>query len=394
MKHCSFKTALIFVIVFTTLYAVYQSYNTDISHFYSNQIVAANTYSFEQYFNEILTWISHPSSFCVENYANIRQSTHSSIVIISISNFNGGVITFTQSDIVTKEFIFYLRLSRILYINKHGYKYCEFQETFDRTRPPHWSKFNAIRMVSTLQNIKHIIWIDIDAIFHSQSTSIEASALFGNANTSTKDSTMIFTQSLSFKHPNCGFFMANNIKPNILDFLDLLEYVIANNDIKTHSRTFEQRVINFILHHNKTIFDKYCIILPFEKQLQLFHGPNYIQNLNYNKYEFFVWHWTGIKQRYNKMIFVLKQEIALLLMQQHIHQSGNIFDKYYSKYNLDEVVTENLSTINVHEFEPEWIKNAKICKSRAWTSEKTILHLGKVYDLQTIRELCNNSSQK
>eukprot|EP01083_Nonionella_stella_P050034 133214_1 len=383
----SFRRMVFTVIVFSTLISIYQIFTEqhqliDISHEMLSNPMQYKSYSFEYYFEEILSWCSSPNSFCIENYHNRIHSKDSSIVILSISNFNGGIIghLWSASQDTKEEFIFYLRLSRILYANKYRYKYCEFQETFDRTRPPQWSKYNALRMVSTLHNVQHIIWMDIDAIFHSYSRSIEQSPLFNIS----ENKLMILTQSQDFEIANLGCFMVNNIQPKLNEFLDLLEYITVKQDIKTYGSTFEQRAMNFLFHYNKTIFDKYCVKLPRSKEVQLFHGPQHHYNLLKNKYSFLVWHWTGIKQRYTKMIFSLKQEISLFMYQQNISQSKDMFERYFAKYNLGKSIANDVD----HPFEPEWIKSVKICKSKKWSDEKSMELLGKVYGEEEIRQRC------
>eukprot|EP01084_Bolivina_argentea_P262715 444398_1 len=117
-----------------------------------NESIASET----EYIIKMIKWSISPNSFCFENYLYTLSNKDSSYVILSITNLN----ELNRNLTITKKFIFYLRISRILYANKYTYKYCEFQQTFDISKPPHWSKWNAIRMISTLQNIQHIIWID------------------------------------------------------------------------------------------------------------------------------------------------------------------------------------------------------------------------------------------
>eukprot|EP01084_Bolivina_argentea_P163611 284597_1 len=217
-----------------------------------------NHSSKSNYIKKMITWSVSPNSFCFENYyfyfENDKDSSH---ILLSIMNVN----ELNRNLTMTKQFTFYLRISRILYANKYQYKYCEFGESFDISKPPHWSKWNAIRMISTLKNAKHILWTDIDAIFHSKTKSIENSIFY--LNNYNKNKIFVFAKAGDNNGINAGIFMVNaavNITDkfgqiwDVMDVLDLFSFIESDKKIKTYVPPYEQLVLRVFRKEYKTIF--------------------------------------------------------------------------------------------------------------------------------------------
>ena len=350
----------------------------------NNNNISHNNNNTSNYILSIIEWSNNPYSFCFENYKfHNLHNKHSDIAILSISN----LAEQRRHSQTTKEFIFYLRLTRILYANKYNYKYCEFQASFDISKPPHWSKFNSIRILSTLQNIKHIIWIDIDAIFHSNSTSLQNSPFFTNDLHKTK--LFQFTKSGTNNAINAGLFVINlktkNTNLNAIDILDLFSKIEMENEIKTYSPPYDQHILRLFARdiRYKNIYNEYCIMFDSKQyKLQLF-GKDMMKHVE-DKNEWFIWHWTGVNERYKIMIPTMKKEILLFWNQL----------KYDLNVDINLMINNIHSNLNVlikhkqYKFEPKWIKYSLLCESKWWSTDKQKKVIGHVTTEQERFNIC------
>lgn len=344
-----------------------------------------------EYVEQMIEWSDTPNSFCFESYQNLINDIDSKYIILSISNLN----EMSRNLTISQEFIFYLRLSRILFGNKYGYKYCEFGETFDISKSPHFSKWNAIRILSTLKNAEHILWIDVDAIFHSKTVSIEKSPFYKYVNSKL----FVFTLSKQSNNAiNSGLFLTNTkvqtaynatTSWTALDVLDWFSFIEHKYEIKSYWPTHEQVIFRVLKREYEQEFRSCCAVIEHNKKAQFTH---YVSSPS--DYEYFVWHWTGIPDRYMKMIPVMKKEVGLFLEDESFifNQDDNvlgILEAYVKEHKLESVF---IPSAKKHIFEPEWIKNSLICESKWWPKKKAEQVLGRLYSKSEISGLCSMPS--
>lgn len=274
----------------------------------------------------VFAWSLQPKSFCFGN-------PKSEIVITTISALHRNTKHLRMNWTFSNQFLYFSRLNRVLYALKYNYSYCEFPDTFDSSKPPHYSKLNVIRIL--LHYYKFVVWVDLDTMFHIKSQSIETKWKLDTSKSVEDCQTaawFVKPNSDSQANFNGGCMVWQQCFNNGTDITtNLIEEAYTFE--KLDESTYEQKAISTKLLANTEISKYIHIYNNYELRIQEYgfsqsrNMDSVFKDKSFNQPYFncLVWHFTGDNHRYDKMVALLKPNTKLEF-ENVLQQSSSMFE--------------------------------------------------------------------